>query len=150
MQALSFDPAMRYASVLELQEDLERFQRGTWHLPRQSFAAGQIIVREGEPGHAAYVIEQGKCAAYSTDGTREVELRVMGAGDVFGETAVFSDKPRTASVKALTDVVLLVVTSEVLAKAVGLNSWMGAFVKALAERFREADERLRVLERSPR
>jgi len=56
---------------------------------------------------------------------------------------VFSDKPRTASVRALTDVVLLTVTSAVLSQAVGLNSWMGAFVKALAERFREADERLR-------
>jgi hypothetical protein len=29
----------------------------------------------------------------------------------------------------------------VLSKAVGLNSWMGAFVKTLADRFREAEER---------
>jgi serine/threonine-protein kinase len=74
----------------------------------------------------------------------------MGPGEVFGETAVFTEKPRTASVKALTDVVLLVVTSDVLARAVGLNSWMGAFVKALADRFREADERLRDYERDRR
>ncbi len=32
----------------------------------------------------------------------------MGPGEVFGETAVFSDKPRTASVKAVTDVVVRV------------------------------------------
>jgi hypothetical protein len=48
--------------------------------------------------------------------------------------------------EALTDVVLIVVTSDVLGRAVGLNSWMGAFVKALAARFREADDRLRTLE----
>ena len=71
----------------------------------------------------------------------------MGPGEVFGETAVFTDKPRTASVKALTDVVLVVVTSEVLGRAVGINSWMGAFVKALADRFRQADDRVRVVER---
>ena len=65
---------------------------------------------------------------------------------MFGETAVISDKPRTASVKALTDVVLLVVTRDLLSSSLGLNSWMGAFVKALADRFREADERLRVYE----
>ena len=70
----------------------------------------------------------------------------MGPGDVFGETAVFSEGPRTASVKARTDVVLLVVTGEALSQAVGLNSWMGAFVRALADRFRETDERLRALE----
>jgi hypothetical protein len=42
------------------------------------------------------------------------------------------------------------VTRDVLSKAVGLNSWMGAFVKALADRFREADERLRLLDRQGR
>ena len=74
----------------------------------------------------------------------------MGAGDVFGETAIFSKKPRTASVKALTDVVLLVVTKENLSNALGLNFWMGSFVKALAERFRDVDERLRQMEQERR
>lgn len=150
LRALAFDPAKRYPSVQELKRDIEQFQRGAWHLPRKSFPKGAIIVREGEPGHAAYVIEQGQCIAYHVDGETEIELRTMGPGEVFGETAVFSDKPRTASVKAATDVVALVVTSEVLGQAVGLNSWMGAFVKALADRFREADERLRVIERAVR
>jgi serine/threonine-protein kinase len=147
MHAMAYDPADRYASVTELKRDVEHFQRGAWHLPRTSLPAGTVIVKEGEPGHTAYVIERGRCVAYRTEGSTEIELRVMGPGEVFGETAVFSDKPRTANVRALTDVDLLVVTSEVLSQAVGLNSWMGAFVKALAERFREADERLRVLER---
>jgi serine/threonine protein kinase len=150
MRALEFEPASRYGSVLELKRDLEQFQLGTWHLPRKSFPAGAAILTEGDAGNAAYVIEQGQCAAFRREDETEVVLRVMGPGEVFGETAVFSDKPRTASVKAVTDVVVLVVTSEILAKAVGLNSWMGAFVKALADRFREADERLRVLERAGR
>ncbi len=150
LRALTFDPAGRYASVQELKREIEQFQRGAWHLPRKAFPKGTVIVREGEPGHSAYVIEQGQCVAYRIDGDTEIELRTMGPGEVFGETAVFSDKPRTASVKAATDVVALVVTSEVLGQAVGLNSWMGAFVKALADRFREADERLRVIERAVR
>jgi serine/threonine-protein kinase len=150
MRALAYDPGQRYASVGELKRDIENFQRGAWHLPRTSLPAGTVIVKEGEAGNAAYVIEQGRCAAYRAEGPAEIELRVMGPGEVFGETAVFSDKPRTASVKALTDVHLLVVTSEVLAQAVGLNSWMGAFVKALADRFRETDERLRIMERRDR
>jgi serine/threonine-protein kinase len=150
MRALEYDPSRRYDSVAELKRDIEKFQRGAWHLPRKSVPAGTVLVEEGEPGNAAYVIELGRCAAYRREGSTEIELRVMGPGEVFGETAVFSDKPRTASVKALTDVSVLVVTSEVLAQAVGLNSWMGAFVKALAARFREADERLRALERQAR
>jgi CRP-like cAMP-binding protein len=74
----------------------------------------------------------------------------MGPGEVFGETAIFSKKPRTASVKALTDVVAMVVTSDALSNALGLNFWMGAFVKALADRFRDVDERLRQLEQDER
>jgi eukaryotic-like serine/threonine-protein kinase len=150
LRALAFDPAERYSSVAALQRDIECFQRGAWDLPRTALSAGSMIVTEGEPGNAAYVILEGRCVAYRVDETREIELRVMGPGDVFGETAVFSDKPRTASVKALTDVVLLVVTREVLSSALGLSSWMGGFVKALADRFRELDERLRVLDRSGR
>jgi tRNA A-37 threonylcarbamoyl transferase component Bud32 len=146
MRALNYDPADRHGSVAELKRDIDHFQRGTWHLPRMALPAGTIIVNEGEPGNTAYVIEEGQCAAFRVEDSVEVELRVMGPGDVFGETAVFSDGPRTASVKARTDVVLLVVTGEALSQAVGLNSWMGAFVRALADRFRETDERLRALE----
>jgi CRP-like cAMP-binding protein len=150
LRAMAYAPGDRHASVIEVKRDIENFQRGAWHLPRVTVKAGAIVVKEGDRGDAAYVIKEGRCAAYRVDGDTEIELRVMGPGEVFGETAVFSDKPRTASVKAVTDVVLLVVTSDVLSHAVGLNSWMGAFVKALAERFREVDERVRVLERAGR
>ncbi len=150
LRAMSYDPAARYASVLDLKRDIELFQRGSWDLPRVSFAAGSVILTEGEPGTDAYVVVEGQCAAFRVEGPTEIELRVMGPGEVFGETAVFSAKPRSASVKAVTDVVLLVVTSKVLANAVGLNSWMGTFVKALADRFREVDEQLRTLEQSQR
>lgn len=147
LRAMCWDATSRYPSVADLKSEVEAFQRGAWDLPRASLPAGTVIVREGEPGNTAYVIIDGLCAAYRVEGEGETELRVMGPGDVFGETAVFTEKPRTASVKAVTDVVLMVVTRDVLSTAVGLNSWMGAFVKALADRFREADERLRTVER---
>jgi serine/threonine-protein kinase len=67
----------------------------------------------------------------------------MGPGDVFGETAVFARQPRSASVRATSDLELLVVNKETLASALGLNQWMGLFVKALAERFIDVDRRLR-------
>jgi CRP-like cAMP-binding protein len=146
-RAIAYEPHERYATVAELKREIEAFQRGAWDLPRVRLPLGSVIIREGERGDAAYVILEGRCVAYREEGVDEVELRVMGPGEVFGETAVFSHKPRTASVKAASDVSLLVVTSEVLSKALGLNSWMGAFVKALADRFREADHKLRAVER---
>jgi eukaryotic-like serine/threonine-protein kinase len=149
-KAMSSDAADRYASVDEFKGDVERFLRGAWHLPRLRFAAGAVIVSQGEPGETAYIITEGQCHAYRNDGSGETVLRQMGPGDVFGETAVFSKKPRTASVKAATDVELMVVTSDLLSSALGLNRWMGAFVRALADRFREVDERLHQLEHAAR
>jgi serine/threonine-protein kinase len=150
LKAMANEPSARYSSVRDLRVEVERFLRGSWHLPRVHFPAGSTIVREGETGEAAYIIVEGRCVAYRHDGESEVVLREMWPGDVFGETAIFSNKPRSASVKALTDVRLMVVTSDILSSALGLNFWMGAFVKALADRFREVDEKLRQLEQRER
>jgi serine/threonine-protein kinase len=150
LKAMANEPSARYPSVRDLRVEIERFLRGSWHLPRVHFPAGSTIVREGEPGEAAYIIVEGRCVAYRHDGESEVALREMWPGDVFGETAIFSNKPRSASVKALTDVRLMVVTSDILSNALGLNFWMGAFVKALADRFRDVDEKLRQLEQRER
>jgi serine/threonine-protein kinase len=150
LRALAYDPADRYPSVRDLQSDIESFQRGAWDLPRVRIAAGTVVVAEGDPADAAYVIVEGSFVAYRVEESTEVELRAMGPGDVFGETAIFTDRPRTASVKAVTDAVLIVVTPRVLATAVGLNSWVGGFVRALADRFLELDEKLRAAGRSAR
>ena len=99
-------------------------------------------------GREAYIILEGRCAAVGNDEDGEVLLREMGPGEVFGEMAVLSNKARSASVKALTNVVLMVVSSEILSNALGLNFWMGSFVRTLVDRFREVDERLRSLEQS--
>jgi eukaryotic-like serine/threonine-protein kinase len=146
LKALSNDPDDRYATVDDLKRDIERFQRGTWHLPRKLFSAGSIIVAEGEEGDSAFIIVEGRCVAFGKDGSGVVRLREMGPGDVFGETAVVSNKRRTATVRALTDVAVMIVTADALSGALGLNRWMGTFVKALTGRFRELDERLRDLE----
>jgi CRP-like cAMP-binding protein/tRNA A-37 threonylcarbamoyl transferase component Bud32 len=148
MKALAHEPADRYQSVAQLKQDIESLQRGAWDLPRVALPAGSSIIAEGEPGDAAYVILEGSCVAYRVEDGMEDVLRVMGPGEVFGEMAVFDRKPRSASVKAQTDVALVKVTSDVLWRALGLNSWMGAFVRALAERFRDADQRLRAIGRT--
>ncbi len=150
LKAMSHLARDRHASVREFTADVERFLRGSWHLPRAHFAAGTMILRQGDPGESAYIIVEGRCVALRNDGEAEVALREMGPGDVFGETAVFSNKPRTASVRALSDMVVMVVTGDILSNALGLNFWMGAFVKALADRFREVDERLRKHEETAR
>ena len=97
---------------------------------------------EGEVGDAAFVIEEGLCTAFKTVQGQRRPLRQMGPGAVFGEAAVLSPGARTASVEATSDTVVRVVTREALEEGIGLGSVFGSFVVALAERFRELDQRL--------
>ncbi len=146
MKAMAAVPEDRYASVVELQRELEQFLRGEWHLPTRTFPPGAVIVREGEEGDTAYIITSGECVVTKRSGDEHVELRRLGPGDVFGETAIFSAQVRSATVEAVDEVVVMVVDHDALTSGLGLSSWAGRFVKTLAERFREVDDRLRRLE----
>jgi CRP-like cAMP-binding protein len=142
MKALSRQKDDRYPSVAALREELEDFLRGGGWFETKVFAAGTAIVKQGDPAEVAYIIVSGACEVYkSTEGSRTL-LRRLGAGDVFGETAILTGEPRTASVVAVDDVTAKVVTRDALERELGTASWAGAFVKALAERFRDVDDRL--------
>jgi len=143
VKALSARPQDRYQSVLDLQKEVVAFQRGDEGAPRRTYPAGAVVIREGGPGDEAFVIVSGKCRVTAMSEGKRVVLRELGSGDVFGETAVFSDEPRTATVEATETLVVRVVTGETLSQSLGLQTWTGEFVKALADRFREADRRAR-------
>lgn len=140
-RALKRQPEDRFATVQELQEQVREFLESGWQFKRRLFAANETIVREGDLGHEAFIITKGRCRVYKTVGQDKVVLRDMEAGDVFGETAVFSNsQTRTASVEALEPVTLAVVTEQHFEEDLGIGYWLGLFVRSLAERFRERDQ----------
>jgi CRP-like cAMP-binding protein len=147
MKAMSPQPADRYQSVLDMQRDILAFQRGEERAPRRTYQAGEILIREGERGDEAFAIVSGRCVVTTVNEGVRVVLRELGPGDVFGEAAVLSDEPRSATVEATETLVVRVVTGQTLSQALGLQTWTGAFIKALADRFREADRRARGLSR---
>jgi CRP-like cAMP-binding protein/tRNA A-37 threonylcarbamoyl transferase component Bud32 len=145
-RAMAVRPEDRYASVMELHDDVEGILRGAWYLPTQRFPPGTRIVTEGEPGDAAFVIVSGTCRVTKRAGPRTKVLRRLGPGEVFGETAVLSHKRRTASVEAVDEVVVRVVTREVLERELGVRTDLGKFVLVLADRFCQMDTKLSRLE----
>jgi CRP-like cAMP-binding protein len=99
---------------------------------------GMTLVREGDVGNDAYVILEGE-AAVSRNGRRIGDL---GPGDAFGELALLSNGTRIATVRATSDMQLLVFDRDALERAV-LDSPTLAMrlLEQLAARLREADRR---------
>jgi eukaryotic-like serine/threonine-protein kinase len=139
-RALARDPDERYPDVPALQAELEALLRGGGWFHERQFAAGTAIVREGDPGDAAYIVVRGSCDVFKRSGERSVHLRRIGPGEVFGETAILTSGRRTASVVAVDEVSVLVVTRDALERELDARGWLGPLVRALAQRFREADE----------
>ncbi|MFL5797018.1 MAG: cyclic nucleotide-binding domain-containing protein [Actinomycetota bacterium] len=100
--------------------------------------AGKELVRQGEHSRELFVITEGSVAV-----TREGrKLNTLGPGDFFGEIALLSGGPRSATVTAETDVAVMILRPAQF--TVVLDSEpriMQAVLRALGERLRPLDER---------
>jgi serine/threonine-protein kinase len=135
MKALSANPDERYQNVGEFKRELEDFIRGTAQLPRMTFAAGEAIVKEGEVGDAAYVILDGHCQATRQAAGKTQTLRLLGPGEMFGETAVLTGAPRSATVTALLDTTVAVVDRLFLQEEMERTSFMALAIRTVASSF---------------
>jgi eukaryotic-like serine/threonine-protein kinase len=131
----------RYPSIAALRDDLEQFLEGGGWFETRVYRAADAIVTEGEPGDTAYIIERGACEVFrNIDGQRTL-IRRLDPGDVFGEMAVFSGGVRTATVVALEEVTVKLITGASLNRELDRNPWVAAFVRSLARMLRETEER---------
>jgi putative ABC transport system ATP-binding protein len=69
-------------------------------MTKRHFAAGDTVIREGEPGEEFFLISDGAVDVIRA----EHEVARLGAGDFFGEVALISGEPRNATVVAVDEV----------------------------------------------
>lgn len=86
------------------------FQSGSEILDRRVFQKGSPIIWQGDKGDCAYFIQTGLVKIFVEQDGREIELARMGNGEIFGEIALVTDEPRTASVRALETTNVIVVS----------------------------------------
>lgn len=81
-----------------------------------TFAKGTVILREGQPGDEFYLIASGTVRVETTgaDPEHPVELAILGRGAFFGEVSVLTGRPRTASVTAVDDVLVVVFSQDLV------------------------------------
>ena len=66
----------------------------------EAFSAGTVILSEGEPGDSFYLLKTGSVWVSTRRGGQDVRLATLARGALFGEVAVLSGQPRTATVTA--------------------------------------------------
>lgn len=72
------------------------------------YQPNQVIIREGTEGDFLFVIKNGKVMVSTKDiKGREIKLAELGPGDFFGEIALITNNPRTATVTSITKAAVL-------------------------------------------
>src|SRR5215212_1765789 len=89
------------------EEDLEQLYQMAETV---SIPAGQLVLREGDPGDSLYVVLDGQLEVTKRHGMQDVLLAVYKAGQFFGEMALLEQAPRSASVRTLRESRLLVIS----------------------------------------
>ena len=101
-------------------------------------APSQTIFQEGDQGDAMYLIVDGRVKVHSGD---EI-FAELGNNQCFGEMSILDAEPRSASITALSELILLKIQrddfAEILAEKPDISR---GIIKVLTRRLREANRR---------
>ena len=78
------------------------------------FKTGDTVINQGDAGDYYFIIQEGRCEVTRspTQGAKFIKLAELHAGDSFGEEALLTNATRNASIRMLTDGVLMRLSKE--------------------------------------
>ncbi|MBN1513341.1 MAG: sigma 54-interacting transcriptional regulator [Phycisphaerae bacterium] len=89
---------------------------------RRTFPPNTTIVQRGNPGESMFMLLRGTVAVVLTNAEgAEYTVATLSAGDVFGEMALLTGEPRSASVKAVTEATVLEIAQSDFEELVALD-----------------------------
>ena len=101
--------------------------------------AGGVIYREGDPGNAVYVLQEGKVEILRKTGGETQRVAVLRRGAIFGEMGVLRNKPRSTTVRALSETKMIALSKADFLEAFGgENSLALPLLRMLCERLSQA------------
>ncbi len=104
---------------------------------KRIFKKGEFIFREGDHGDCAYLIEKGRVEVYKQDVAGMTFITHLAIGDIFGELAIIDNAPRNATVRAIEDTELSIVSRDQLSERIEtLDPVVRLLITALTRRVR--------------
>ncbi len=116
-------------------------------MKEKRFLRDATILIQRDPGESCFLIASGevKVSLFGEDG-KEIILAKLGEGEVFGEMALLSGSPRSATVIAMQDTTLLVLEREEFSKLLMRQPKIALkILGVMADRLRKADEKIESL-----
>ena len=109
-------------------------------------SGGTTVFRQGDPGGSMYVIRAGKVRVLKESHGRQRIVTTLGPGDFFGEMAVVTGQPRSATAEVVEEAELLRVPADKLQEMVaGTGEVAIRLIRHLAERLEHANRFIDVL-----
>jgi CRP-like cAMP-binding protein len=113
------------------------------------YKAGEVVVQENDLGETAYLIGQGQVEVSKELDGQNVRLAYLGAGEIFGEMSMIDEKPRSATVTAVTETVLSEIRRDDFFNSFQTDPEVALkLLRVLFERLREADAMILQLQRA--
>jgi CRP/FNR family transcriptional regulator, cyclic AMP receptor protein len=140
VDALGRSPVFDLLSQAELATLAKLCRTVTW-------AAGQVVFREGEPGASLFVLTEGEVEVLNGHGGADKVIAVLSAPAAFGEMALIDREARSATVRARTACQALELTAEAFTAFRNRSRDGFTFVvinvaRILSSRLRETSQRL--------
>jgi CRP-like cAMP-binding protein len=118
----------------------------TGRLRERKLRKGQVLFREGDEGEEMFLVRDGSIlVSKAVTGKVEQVLARFGPGDFFGEMSLFDRSPRSATIQAETDAMLLALDRENLNDLIQVNpraaaAFFHGLVQVFIERLRTSGE----------
>jgi EAL domain-containing protein (putative c-di-GMP-specific phosphodiesterase class I) len=117
---------------------------------KRQFSQGEELIREGELGDCAYIIESGNVEILVRREGQLIQIGTRGPGSMLGEMAMIDDKPRTATVRALEDCTAIEITREDFAHRVeSADPVLRMVMRIVTSRYRDMIARTEVVRALP-
>lgn len=119
-------------------------------IQKEAYKPGEFIFFEGDIENHFYIVETGVVSIFTKDNMgKKIPITEIVDGESFGEFALISNSPRSASAQALTDVTVVKVSEEGFKQLMGeLPAWAESMLKSFVERLQNMTEKIRELEKN--
>ncbi len=111
---------------------------------RLTFESGEVLFGQGDMGDAAYIVIDGEADVIIDTPSGPVVVYTAARNDIIGEIAILCDVPRTATVKAKSELVTLVISKDLFFRMVAEFPDMAVeIMRELAQRLEQSNIKLR-------